>query len=1321
MRQLKRVIAATVFLVVVTTPAYADPISGAITAFLTTAGVGASTAAWIGTALVMSAVSAGLQYIATALRGGQERTPFGLKGSIQVGGVVPRAFPIGISCTEGSAAYPPRTWGQDGKTPNAFFTQVIALSDLPGAELNAVIINGERCTYGDGAPDSNLGYAIPEYTVGGVHYLYVKFYDGTQTAADSWLVSQFGSDPDYPYGSDRVGYGVAYAIVTCRVNQELFSGFPSFKFELLGVPFYDPREDTTVGGSGSQRWDTPSTWTRTYNPLVVAYNVLRGISYSGQWLFGLQTTSAARLPLASWFAAMNVCDAAIATNAGGTEAQYRIGGEVPVDSQPIELLEELFKSCNARPAEIGGIFKVQAGAAPASVLSITDDDIIITESQSFDQFPSLNDTVNGIAARYPEPLEGWGLKDAPARYSSDYEAADGDRRLISSVSYNLVPFAEQVQRLMQSALNEARKFRKHAITLPPECWVLEPGDVISWTSERNGYTDKLFRVVPVDQDNLDIGAALVECDPADYDWDEEADYSPFHTSPAVIVRPTPQDIADWDAEAVTIDGDGGRQKAGIRLSWDDDVDDVDGIQYEVRLASDESAVAKGESDRWDAGAIDITHNILSGTEYEVRGKYRPRSARQTNWSDWISVTTADIRVSAIDIYEGVISRDKLDAALEADIDALETEADTAATTLATHTAAIAAANIAQANADRALRAVIQDAKDISGVLLGLQAIVPELRTAANSAVALARFELNQTFTAGLSAEASARLDLAAVVNGLIGANDTIGLAARITVLETASADYATNKASASSVAALDAQINTPSTGLAAAVATLQSTVAGLDTDEAAAALGQVALAVRSHGLDLEQLGNTLLNILSNIHDLQTGQTATLAFYRSEITTSVQNGISANAEAIGELGVLMVAADSEIRATVTDETSARVTADAALATRASTIEAALVGYLTGTTVAAAITEEATARATADTALTTTTNTLVSKLSGLADTAGSVLAAITAEASTRASADSALSTTTTALLSYLSGLTSSGAVLAAINSEASTRASADSALSSSITTVSSSVGRVSASGYFAVQTQTTPAGADARIALMVSSSANATPTTAAIFLDALSDGTSRVLVKADKFLITDGTNNSSPFEFVGSTLYVKSAVIPNISADLITTGTLNVGVINAGSITTTKLAANAVTQAISDSFSNVSSTFTAHNQTQDLKTSSSITCATTSRVEIEADISATITNPTSSQYVSMFLECVRSDGTAIGTAMVFDVIANANNNSTTGARFAFHWKFIDSSPLSSAVTYKIRWHSNQGASTGTGSYGYTLSISAGGILSCTEFKK
>jgi len=637
-------------MLVATQPAQADPISGFIVTALSYIGVTTTTAA-VTTFLVATTLSTGLSYLSQVLRGGQQK--FGIQTTLQSGGTVPRRFPIGLAQDPGSEAYPARTWGKFDGTPNAYFTRWIALSDLP-TTLTGFICDDKVCTYGAGEPDADLGYAIPEFRGGeGRDHLWVKFFDGTQTTADVWSVANFGDDPDYPYGSDQVGYGIAWARVTARIDKYFFSNFPNYKFILGGVKLYDPTLDSTVGGSGAQRWDDPTTWAVSNAPAVVKYNVLRGISYDGQWLYGLQNSHAGCCPLDSWFAAINANKALIEYQPGVPVPQFRCGGMVSVDTAPADLLTELNKCDNGRLTEAGGLFITRSGAIGAPVMSFTDADLLITEAKQFDPSPGQEETYNAVTATWPDPAQNWTMVDAPALFDADLEAADGGKRQILPIAYNFVPYGDQVQGLMKFARDEKRKFRKHTVIAPPRAVVLDPFDAVAWTSTENGYVNKIEEVIPADQDNLDQGLKLTEGDPADYDWNGETDYRTYTPVPIAGQVVPSQAMVGWAVEQAIIYGDDGRAKPGIKVEWGTaDIDDVDGVIIEIRLTSSAAIVWSGETphsiEQFNLGEFIPPANLSADTAYQVRGKYRPISTRDTDWSGWLDITTPDIAIERID-------------------------------------------------------------------------------------------------------------------------------------------------------------------------------------------------------------------------------------------------------------------------------------------------------------------------------------------------------------------------------------------------------------------------------------------------------------------------------------------------------------------------------------------------------------------------------------------------------------------------------------------------------------------------------------------------
>ncbi|MET4176077.1 hypothetical protein ABIB99_007193 [Bradyrhizobium sp. LA6.1] len=442
--------------------------------------------------------------------------------------------------------------------------------------------------------------------------------------------------------------GVSYAVVIAFNDENLWTGFPTFKFELSGIALYDPSRDSTVGGSGTHRFNDPATWGGDGDqyPAVQAHAVLRGISYQGVWLYGLQNMVAARLPVTNWITQIEKCRVTV-VGAAGLEPTYRTGMQVNVDTQPVNALEALMTGCQGKISEIGGFYKCRLGAPDSPSFSFTDGDILSTEPQSLRPFFSISDSVNGIQAKYPDPSQGWNIATAPAYYRTDLEVKDGNRRLMASPQFDAVPYPEQVQRLQKSAIEEGQRARGHNIVLPPAFWTVEPGDVGQWTSARNGYSAKQFRVdAGADKANLDVPLTLTEVDPNDYDWDRATDLKPVVSGATVSNPPPAQGIASFDAQPYSLVDDSGIvRRPAILISWDGSQPGISAVQFEVRLASDSSSVTRGRTDRVSAGNLIITQSILPAVTYQVRGQYIPSSPRDMLWSSWITVTTPDVRLS----------------------------------------------------------------------------------------------------------------------------------------------------------------------------------------------------------------------------------------------------------------------------------------------------------------------------------------------------------------------------------------------------------------------------------------------------------------------------------------------------------------------------------------------------------------------------------------------------------------------------------------------------------------------------------------------------
>lgn len=563
------------------------------------------------------------------------------------GGTNPVSFPIGRYATAGVAVCPAMSHGSAGKTPNAYLTYVIAVADMPGVTLNRLIIDGEYATVGGTAhPD----YGTPVAVKGKSPAAWIKWYDGTQTAADPMLLSKYGSYPDRPWTMDMIGVGVTYAILTFGYDRAIFNSFPDVRFEVDGIPLYDPRKDATAGGTGAQRWNNPATWAQTDNPMVMVYNVLRGITLPDGAVWG-GGSDAADLPVADWFVAMNDCDAAVTLAGGGTVPRWRAGYEVTVDTEPAAVIDELLKACSGQVADIGGLWKPRAGGPGLPVHSFDDDGVIVSNPQDFDPFHGLDQTYNGVSATYPEPASIWEGKEAPPRYNAAFETADGGRRLIANLTLPAVPYGGQVQRLMRAYIEDERRFRRHVFSLPPSAAVIEPLDAVAWTSNRNGYAAKVFEVAEISDDLMTLiqTVTIRERDAADYNW------VPGYELPSLVVPPTTvmpaaQTVPSWAMTGVALDDAGAvARRPALQMTWDGaGQDDVTALEYEIRRLGGAQVVA-GVTTNVAAGVQIFAAGVLPSTVYEARARFVV--GRPVAWTAWTQATTPAAYITLSDFSD----------------------------------------------------------------------------------------------------------------------------------------------------------------------------------------------------------------------------------------------------------------------------------------------------------------------------------------------------------------------------------------------------------------------------------------------------------------------------------------------------------------------------------------------------------------------------------------------------------------------------------------------------------------------------------------------
>ena len=285
----------------------------------------------------------------------------------------------------------------------------------------------------------------------------------------------------------------------------------------------------------------------------------------------------------------------------------------------------------------------KVGAPALPVAFITDDDLIVSQPETLDPFPGLQQTINGVALAHPSPAAAWETVEAPRILRPDLELEDGDRRLIQALTIPACPYPGQIQRLGQALVRDARRWRRHILTLPRDLAWVRPLQTIAWTSARNGYDAKLFEMAEqvVDLISYDAQVTLREVDPADYGAQA---YQPVNAALAVAPTPAPITLAEPGAEALKLfDANGDERRPAIRAFWDG----FSGAGVEVEVSRAGTIVSQTTAPA-SAGVAIISAEIIAAEVYSVRLRPVPAGA-PVAYSGPFAVTAPNVLIGGADL------------------------------------------------------------------------------------------------------------------------------------------------------------------------------------------------------------------------------------------------------------------------------------------------------------------------------------------------------------------------------------------------------------------------------------------------------------------------------------------------------------------------------------------------------------------------------------------------------------------------------------------------------------------------------------------------
>lgn len=542
-------------------------------------------------------------------------------------------------------------------TGNKRVLDVYKLSDFRITGVTRVRNEGEWTTLGadNGTGDDYRGKQVSNSDAD----FYIHVYDGTQTVADPVLVNS--ANPAGRWTSSHKGIGIAYAVADQELHREKMREVWDPFFEVVGPALYDWRKDSSVGGSGSDRWNDQSSWSGSIdNPALMMYALERGIFIGTEMIVG-KGVSASRLPLAEWTIAANICDENVSGKKRYTAGIIAAAGMGVTHDQN---MQGLLEACAATWVEdASGEYPI-VGAAQSPLVTFTDDDIVPDEPFRFSRYRTRSELVNTVSGTWRDPEKFYEAVPFKTKIDASALAEDGER-LAVPLPFGAVNVVDVADRLADIAFRASRYQANADICLPPRFLdKIKPGRWVRWNSAR--YGDRRYQVLekrlgPFGAKNArNVYPKLQEVGNGIFDPTE------FVTVPTV---PAPPGEPVYDTEAGSFNAFaigvsiGGETIPGLKFTWAAFADvTVVGVEVEYRPVGQADSIIK----RADVPVqvIVTTDGVLANTTYEYRHRLVTLPVRATFWTGWSQVTTSGSVLPAASVFLGSLAPDAY-AALQA--------------------------------------------------------------------------------------------------------------------------------------------------------------------------------------------------------------------------------------------------------------------------------------------------------------------------------------------------------------------------------------------------------------------------------------------------------------------------------------------------------------------------------------------------------------------------------------------------------------------------------------------------------------------------------
>jgi hypothetical protein len=301
------------------------------------------------------------------------------------------------------------------------------------------------------------------------------------------------------WDSNHRGRGVAYIVIRLQQDSTTYpTGAPqNFFVTVQGRRLYDPRLDSTNGGSGSQRLTDATTWTFSSNPALAAADYITG----GSNVYDVATPvnvrgmgeSTSRIDWALVSNAANICDQTPSIPGSTTQTRYKLAGAISYGDTHATNLAKIVGAMAGQVVPRGGKYRIYAGAYDSPTITVTDSDLVGTGYELLAQ--GRANLYNAVSPIYVDPTRNYQQVPSAINTNSSYVTADGEKIPPKSVDLTMVDNEYRSQRIGALILAQSRNLISLTLHLGINGFKLSSWDTFNLTLIEPAWVAKVFRII----------------------------------------------------------------------------------------------------------------------------------------------------------------------------------------------------------------------------------------------------------------------------------------------------------------------------------------------------------------------------------------------------------------------------------------------------------------------------------------------------------------------------------------------------------------------------------------------------------------------------------------------------------------------------------------------------------------------------------------------------------------------------------------------------------------------------------------------------------